>query len=165
LKARFIVSLLFAAALAFAGPVDINRANSTELEKVKGVGKALAVRIVEYRKANGPFKSIDDLSKVSGIGSTTLEKMKPWLTVSPAGLNLNTATAKELEALPGIGKVLAERIIDYRKANGLFESLNDLSAVKGVNQAMIGTWSGRLMVAGVERPKTPKKLKIYRPGR
>ena len=165
MKMHYILSSLFVAVLAFAQPVNVNKASPTELEKVKGVGRALAARIVDYRKANGPFKSLDDLTKVSGIGATTLERMKLSLTVSAPKLDLNAATAKELERLPGIGKVLAVRIVGHRKINGPFKSLNDLIGVKGVNDSMIGKLSGQLTVTAKTSPKVPKKLKVYRPVR
>jgi len=52
-------------------------------------------------------------------------------------LNLNRATEKELEDLPGVGPVLAQRILDYRTAHGSFHSLKDLDAVSGVGPAML----------------------------
>ena len=47
-------------------------------------------------------------------------------------VNINTASKKELDALPGIGEVLAQRIIDYRSANGLFSTVDHLTKVKGI---------------------------------
>ena len=51
---------------------------------------------------------------------------------SPSLINLNTATAQELELLPGIGPVMAGRIIAYREANGLFTSIDDVESVPGI---------------------------------
>lgn len=57
----------------------------------------------------------------------------------PAGslISINTATAGELEALPGIGPVLAARIVDYRLANGPFQSVDDLAQVDGISPSLV----------------------------
>lgn len=62
--------------------VDVNTASAEALEQVNGIGPALAGRIIEYREANGPFTSVDDLINVSGIGEATLENMRPFITVN-----------------------------------------------------------------------------------
>ena len=49
-------------------------------------------------------------------------------------VDINTATAKQLTAVPGIGEVLAERIVEYRSENGAFSSVYDLTAVKGIGE-------------------------------
>jgi competence protein ComEA len=54
-----------------------------------------------------------------------------------AGININTATAEELEALPGIGEVIAERIIAYREQNGPYRSVDDLIHVQGISDETI----------------------------
>lgn len=64
--------------------VDVNSASWTELAQVPEVGETLAQRIVEHRKAHGPFKSLDDLTAVPGIGPRTLELMRPALKEIPA---------------------------------------------------------------------------------
>lgn len=61
-------------AFALAGPVNINTADAETISaELQGVGITKAIAIVEYRKANGPFKSHDDLTQVKGIGARTVE--------------------------------------------------------------------------------------------
>lgn len=62
--------------------IDINRAEPWLLEALPGIGEVLAQRIVDYRSENGPFRIIEDLLKVSGIGEATFEKIKDYITVS-----------------------------------------------------------------------------------
>ena len=61
--------------------ININTADEKELQKIRGVGAVIASRIIEYRKSNGLFKSIDEIKKVRGIGEKTFEKMKDSITV------------------------------------------------------------------------------------
>ena len=59
-----------------SGPININRATARQLDALDGIGPVIAARIVEYRKVNGSFLSIDDLQKVSGIGAAKFAQIK-----------------------------------------------------------------------------------------
>ena len=61
---------------AHSGPININRATAHELDALDGVGPVIAQRIVDYRKINGSFLTIDDLQKVSGIGAAKFAQIK-----------------------------------------------------------------------------------------
>jgi competence protein ComEA len=61
--------------------VNINTASAVELATLKGIGEAKAKAILEYREKNGPFKSVDDLHQVHGIGNKLLEGLRPQITV------------------------------------------------------------------------------------
>ncbi|AFM42911.1 competence protein ComEA-like protein with helix-hairpin-helix repeat region [Desulfosporosinus acidiphilus SJ4] len=65
------------------GKININTAGAAELDKLPGVGPALAGRIVQYRTDHGPFSQPEDLQNVSGIGAKTYEKMASQVTVGP----------------------------------------------------------------------------------
>lgn len=75
-----LILLLFLATSAFA-KVNINTADAKELATLPGIGQVKAEAIVSYRKANGNFKSIDDLKAVKGVGDKVVEKIKPEATL------------------------------------------------------------------------------------
>lgn len=84
-KALALGALLLAGSAVAADKVDINTADAAQLEKVLvGIGPAKAEAIVQYRKANGPFKSVDELALVKGIGLKTVERNRDLITVGPA---------------------------------------------------------------------------------
>jgi competence protein ComEA len=62
--------------------VDINKASWIEWMQLEGIGELLARRIEEDRQTNGPFASVDDLDRVEGIGTVTLDTIRPWLICS-----------------------------------------------------------------------------------
>jgi len=64
--------------------ININTASAAELKDLNGIGDAKAQVIVAYREKNGPFKSVDDLRQVSGIGEKLVEKLRPHVTVGSA---------------------------------------------------------------------------------
>jgi len=81
----FISLLMLFAAQLQAGPVDINNTDAAGLAAaIVGIGEKKATSIIEYREANGPFASIEDLARVKGIGAATIEKNRHNLTVAPA---------------------------------------------------------------------------------
>ena len=63
--------------------ININTAASFELETLPGIGSTTAQKIIEYREANGPFISTEDIINVSGVGPGTYERIKDLITVGP----------------------------------------------------------------------------------
>jgi competence protein ComEA len=73
-KMMTLLLILAVPVFSYAGPVDVNTADAETISaELKGVGITKAIAIVEYRKANGPFTSVDDLALVKGIGDRTVD--------------------------------------------------------------------------------------------
>lgn len=66
------------------GRLDLNRADARALESLPGIGPALAERILRFRSENGPFRTLEDLLEVSGIGPKTLGRMAQRVMLSPS---------------------------------------------------------------------------------
>jgi competence ComEA-like helix-hairpin-helix protein len=145
--------------LADGERIDPSRATADEIDRLPRVGPALAGRIVAWRTSHGPFRTLAELDSVPGVGPTLLAGLAPHLTLPPAPaaakpaapagragrgspeapgapLDLNGATAAELDALPGIGPVLARRLVEWREANGPFRSIDELEKVPGIGPSM-----------------------------
>ncbi len=66
-------------------PIDVNTATAEELALIPGLDQTLAQNIIDYREANGPFASVDDLSRVTGMDQQTLDSIRGWVTVGEGG--------------------------------------------------------------------------------
>src|SRR3972149_889840 len=62
-------------------PININTSSATDLESLPKIGSVIAQRIIDYRKKNGPFKTISEIQNVSGIGPQTYNQVKDLITV------------------------------------------------------------------------------------
>ena len=76
-----VSSTISKSAKKFSGIININRATKAEFDSLTGIGPVIATRIINYRNQNGPFLALEDLLKVSGVGSKTLEKIRTRLTL------------------------------------------------------------------------------------
>ncbi len=136
--------------------IDPNIAGEVDLDRLPGVGASRARQIVENRNEHGPFLTVEELARVPGIGPASVERLRPHLKVAaavrapvraraaPEGVggggaggvvvDLNRATAEELQSLPGIGPVTAGRIVAWREENGGFRTPDQLMEVSGVGE-------------------------------
>jgi len=73
-----------AAKPASTATVNLNTASATDLEGLPGIGAKTAARIVEYRQKNGPFKKVEELMNVRGVGEKNFLKLKPQISVASA---------------------------------------------------------------------------------
>jgi len=81
LVSALIIALVPAVFAQEGKKININQAPAEELAQLKGIGVKYAARIVEFREANGPFSSPEDIMKVPGIGSKIFESNKDIITV------------------------------------------------------------------------------------
>lgn len=105
--------------------LDLNRASKAELRLIPGIGDALAQRIIDHRQRNGPFRAVDDLKQVSGIGPKTLERLRPRLFVRAEAL----VKMEEDESPPPSTAKQAPRPVTASKKVG------ELTALINVNRA------------------------------
>ena len=136
--------------LLVALPVDLDRHGVEALAVVPGVGQALAEAIVASRERQGPFGTVAALERLEGVGPHRVERIRPFVvatgTARPAGpIDVNLATAEELEALPGVGPVLAARIVADREARGPFTGMADLDRVSGIGPSLLARLDGKAM--------------------
>ncbi len=93
---RVIISLSFIAifmltpVLNASDKIDINKATEDELAQIPTIGLKIAKRIVEYRKTNGRFKSLDELKLIKGIGAKRLEAIKERVTIGEDTENIDS---------------------------------------------------------------------------
>jgi competence protein ComEA len=150
---RLLCFVLFAVSCWAADPasgplrerVDLNNAPQDLIEKLPGVGPKLAKEIMAQR----PYRTIDELDHVKGIGPKKLEQIRPRVFIVPMRgpppvrqsaapatnrverININTATMKELQKLPGVGPKRADEIIKHRP----YARPEDLMKIRGLKHA------------------------------
>ena|SRR5688572_2853217 len=81
-KIFLLMAIWFALSGVAVAVVNINTATKEELMTVKGIGEKRAQEIIDYRKKNGNFKSVDDLEKVPGVGPGLMKQIRPEVTVT-----------------------------------------------------------------------------------
>jgi competence protein ComEA len=148
--------------------VDVDAATAGELTRLPKVGPHLAKIIVADRQARGAFGSLVGLDRVSGVGPGLLKVIGPHVVFSGADvlaggalscmpaaqlprcpaapLNINSATALELDALPGVGPAKAAAILQYRQQHGPFTAVEELAQVPGFGAAAVSRLRERVAI-------------------
>jgi DNA uptake protein ComE-like DNA-binding protein len=119
--------------------IDLNSADTLELQRLKGIGPSFARRIVGYRTRLGGYVEARQLLEVFGLDSVLYKRIKGHLMVktdSVQTINLNTATFKDLMRHPYFPYELTRSLVLYRQKNKVFRSLDDLRSVPGMNDSL-----------------------------
>lgn len=119
---------------------DINTADSTDLQQLRGIGPVYARRIVRYRELLGGFHSLNQLTEVYGITAELAQQIAKSLYVGNAPLrtlNPNTASLEELKRHPYLDYYQAKAIVTYRNSGGSYHNTDDLLKVTLLDEATI----------------------------
>ncbi|MCC6620586.1 MAG: DUF4157 domain-containing protein [Deltaproteobacteria bacterium] len=152
--------------------VDLNgdlEALEGKLVELPGIGPAKAKAIKDHRVAVGRFKDKRELLDVPGIGAKTFEKIESLVVASapegevegpPSKLDLNAATAKDLEKIDGIGEKLAAAIVEYRKGltDARFTTVEQLLGVPGIGPARLEKLKEAVQIGSEVGPDTSVSL-------
>ncbi|MFN8165834.1 MAG: helix-hairpin-helix domain-containing protein [Bacteroidia bacterium] len=140
---------------------DPNVLNADQWESL-GLSAGQSASVVHYVQKGGKFRTKKDICKIFGIQPSLAERLMPFVLLPDslpssiqikhdkykreAGINLNTADSIQLDRLPGIGPVLASRIVRYRDRLGGFFSVEQLREVYGISDSLFLNISGRIEV-------------------
>ncbi|TCC87037.1 hypothetical protein EZ428_22830 [Pedobacter frigiditerrae] len=112
--------------------VEINGADTLQLDEIKGVGAAFARRIVKYREKLGGFYKKEQLLEVYGLDSVKFVEIKDQVKIDVSNIkkiNINTAEFEDLKSHPYLKYKQINAIVQYRKQHGKFNSIDDLKKV------------------------------------
>jgi competence protein ComEA len=147
--------------------IDLDRASAAEIARLPRVGRALARAIISNRTTHGPFGSLEALDRVPGIGPGLMAAIAGQVSFSATGplspppappgparswgapvepLDLNRATAADLEKLPFVGPFMARQIVAHRDRHGPFAAVDGLVNVPGIGPATVARVRDRLRV-------------------
>jgi DNA uptake protein ComE-like DNA-binding protein/prefoldin subunit 5 len=126
--------------------VDVNAANVSELTAIPHMNAALAQHIAEDQ----PYTRFEDLLRVKGMGPRLLERLRPYIKLSP--LDVNKAQIEDLAALPRLPRAVAEKIIAGRP----YTKLEDLRAIKGMGARSLEQLEPYLVIDEIVEGKEEK---------
>lgn len=112
--------------------LDVNQADSIQLEALPGIGPALASRIIKYRKLLGGFYEVNQLKEIYGMNDEWWGRISPWLMISNINLNrleINYLSLVEMGRHPYIGFRTAKKIIKIRDTTGKFRTTEELASI------------------------------------
>lgn len=122
-------------------PFDVNKADTSRLEAIRGIGPKLSRRIIKYRSSLGGFVHVDQFKEVFGLDSAVLRQLLNTAFVAPDFLpdriDLNVADEKVLDSHPYISRQEARAIVAYRFQHGRFDSVSELRKLPMFNEEKV----------------------------
>jgi competence protein ComEA len=120
---------------------DLNRADTSQLKKIYGIGERLSLRIIKYRDALGGFIVMDQVLEVYGLDSAVVNRLVTACFVEndfqPVKININTADENTLATHPYLKNAAAKSIVAYRFLHGEFKALDDLRKIHALEDNTI----------------------------
>jgi len=132
-KLLLVLAMWLAMVGAALAQININTATKEQLDGLKGVGPTKAQAIIDYRTKNGPFKTVDDLEKVSGIGPATMKDVRSQITVTGGAAPEKAAKAEPKAAKKAEAKEPAK--VDAKKDQKKAEATKEDKAAKKDDKA------------------------------
>ena len=117
--------------------LDLNKADTSALKEIYGIGEKLSLRILRYRDVLGGFVSMDQLQEVYGLDTLVVKRLKEQFFIAddfePAKIDLNRASERQLSIHPYLNKK-ARAIVSYRFQHGDFKSVEDIRKVVNLDE-------------------------------
>ena len=140
----------------YQGKLNVNTASAADLTRLPGIGEVIGFRIVKERERRGAFKDIRELREIKGVSQRVYEGFREHVAVRGENslkvyTDLNTITKPLLLGIPGMSEGEARSILNYRKAHGGFEEVEDLLKVPGIGKKRLAELSEWLTVADERR--------------
>jgi competence ComEA-like helix-hairpin-helix protein len=120
--------------------IDLNKADTTELQKIKGIGPVFSQRIVDFRNLLGGFYSVEQLREVYGLSPGLVDEISAYFVVSVADIkkmDVNSFSLRKLKAHPYINFYQAREIIEYQRKNGSIANEHALEAFTSFDKAAL----------------------------
>jgi DNA uptake protein ComE-like DNA-binding protein len=121
--------------------LDVNMADSVELERLPAIGEKLSSRIVRYRDRLGGFMELAQLKEVYGLSDSTYQIISPLLKIAkdfkPRQIDINKAEYSDLRKHPYTNNTFIKLVLAYRKIHGNFTSQVDLEKVEQVDKLVL----------------------------
>ncbi len=124
---------------SYENKIDLNTATAEELQEVRGIGKVLSSRIIEYRTRLGGFYDDSQLENVFGLQEDVIQRLLLSFAVKTPieikKLNVNEASASDFSTLPGVSFELGKKMWEFRRLRQRIDSITELKKVEGMSEA------------------------------